>query len=665
MRRDSSWHTGRAFITLMLSLSWCGMAAAVEQVTPGELITERPTLRSLGFEWRVTGDANRNAFATINWRKAGDEAWRDHLPLYRSGGGATGTMGRIDKNIEGDLLSYEIPNCVSGSVLNLEPDTVYEIRLELKDPDGVEGEAVQNVSLKTRAVPERPSGGEIRHVYPEDYKGEKEAPAYSSIMHAVNGFNPIWDNFQTLHYNSAPPGTIVLLHGGTYQIDLQHYREPVHQRWLTGEIFLTANGQPDAPVAIVAAGDGEVIIDGNGAHTLFNVRSADYLYFEGLTIRNTNIAFFAGYQGERGGGAKGLTIRNCWIENVVYGVLAEDGRSEDFYIADNVILGRNPGDRFNPESGGAYGRTEAGYAVNLSGAGHVIENNYAANFWDGMNVFTNALPDPAFGQQARAIDFHNNVIFNSTDNHLETDGGYANIRVQRNWMINVMSPDTSTQPNYVGPTYYIRNIFWNGRGGSALKPDGRAPVLIFLHNTMTSGMVFPKVGTVDMRNNLFLAPAEKSTDKHTRIASLPEASPHRTIDYNAYREGMAGNVFKIGRDSFGKLEEVKAQTEVEAHGVSVPDYSVVNAPEPPYAISNYSPLVSIIGLDPSPSQNSPLIDAAAVIPAINEDYAGAGPDIGAIEKGQKTSLPGPRPAEIRARLIQHIEALELSHPAGD
>jgi hypothetical protein len=48
-------------------------------------------------------------------------------------------------------------------------------------------------------------------------------------------------------------------------------------------------------------------------------------------------------------------------------VLAQEGRSSDFYIADNVIVGRNPADRFNLESGGAWGRTRAGYAVNLAG----------------------------------------------------------------------------------------------------------------------------------------------------------------------------------------------------------------------------------------------------------------------------------------------------------
>jgi hypothetical protein len=61
----------------------------------------------------------------------------------------------------------------------------------------------------------------------------------------------------------------------------------------------------------------------------------------------------------------------------------------------------------------------------------VVCFNRCENFWDVLNVFTNCLADPAFGQQARAIDFYNNDLYNVTDNFIETDGGYANIRVLR------------------------------------------------------------------------------------------------------------------------------------------------------------------------------------------------------------------------------------------
>ena len=49
--------------------------------------------------------------------------------------------------------------------------------------------------------------------------------------------------------------------------------------------YLTADGTPEMPIAIKAAGDGEAIFDGDGNFALFDVKAADYTYFEGLTFR--------------------------------------------------------------------------------------------------------------------------------------------------------------------------------------------------------------------------------------------------------------------------------------------------------------------------------------------------------------------------------------------
>ena len=81
--------------------------------------------------------------------------------------------------------------------------------------------------------------------------------------------------------------------------------------------MLTAKGTPEQPIVIRAAGDGEVIFDGAGCYRLFDVMAADYHIFEGLTIRNTDIAFYAGRR--KWLGAKGLTVRNCRIEDVGIG----------------------------------------------------------------------------------------------------------------------------------------------------------------------------------------------------------------------------------------------------------------------------------------------------------------------------------------------------------
>ncbi len=331
-------------------------------VESGELIVERPTLICLGFEWRIKGDENRNASVAVQYRQAGDTSWHEYPPLYRVGKGREVPPGYGNFGDPNHQPMYRIPEGFSGSIMDLEPATTYEVRLELHDPDGVMGEAVKELTRTTRCEPVPFNGGEERHVYPPDWKGPKEEPAYKGIMHAVNGFHTWCDNYQTVHPNRAEPGTIIKLHAGTYKADRSNYRDNVGL-WLHGTRTLVADGLPDKPIAIVAAGDGDVIIDGDDSDVLFNIMAADYLHFEGLILRNARIAFHGGFQGVMG--CKGLTVKHCRIEQVQYGVLAQDGRSTDFYIADNVIIGRNPADRFNPDSGGAWGRTKAGYAVNI------------------------------------------------------------------------------------------------------------------------------------------------------------------------------------------------------------------------------------------------------------------------------------------------------------
>ena len=644
---------------VLLFVLLAGAVRAEEAVVPGELIIEPPTLICLGFEWRIEGDDNLNASAEIEYRKAGAGEWRKALPLRRiSYDTRLGEDG-------GRLEEKRTVHALTGSILDLEEDTEYEVRLTLVDPDGAEGEPVETVTLRTRAEPVPFRGGEVRHVYPPRYKGEKQQPAYRSIMHAVNGFHPWCDCYQTVHPNAAPPGTIIKLHPGKYRIDRFNYREPT-QRWLHGTITLVADGTPEKPIAIVGVGDGEVIIDGAGNWNLFNVIAADYLYFDNLTIQNTDIAFHGGFQGVMG--CKGLTVKNCRMENVVYGVLAQDGRSENFYIGDNRFIGRNPGDRFNPRSGGAWGKTEAGYAVNLSGKGHVVCYNYAANFWDVINVFTSAMADPFFGQQARAIDIYNNDLYNATDNFIEADGSFANTRIMRNRCFNCMATPLSVQPVYQGPVYWVRNVVFNAKG--AFKLAGGRNVLAF-HNFLNGHQRMDFTSHEVFYNNVFCGPAIESGDRRKRGVLNVKDVENTVRDYNAFR--VAGErvdwMFKAGDEQFRTLEAFSRATGLERHGITFESYDIfADAIEATYADSNEDPLVDPDTVDLMPADGSPLIDAGVVISNINEDFEGDAPDVGPYEKGWPKPHYGPRtdlPSELLLREPEDTPAEYVPEPLGE
>ena len=89
------------------------------------------------------------------------------------------------------------------------------------------------------------------------------------------------------------PGDTILVHAGLYKDDRYRYGAGLGTV-SSGTYFLTQSGTADKPIVIKAAGDGEAIFDGDGAYNLFNVMAANYNYFEGLTIRNTELAFRAG-----------------------------------------------------------------------------------------------------------------------------------------------------------------------------------------------------------------------------------------------------------------------------------------------------------------------------------------------------------------------------------
>ena len=188
----------------------------------------------------------------------------------------------------------------------------------MKDPDGVSGQAVQMAKVRTRGEPKAAAGGRVLHVYPPTWRAAKQEPNFTGLMAAYAGAGT--GDWNVVYQNKVGPGDIILVHAGLYKGDRHNYVDPLSTTF-DGAYLLTAKGTPDRPIVIRAAGDGEVIFDGDGAFRLFDVMAADYHIFEGLTIRNTEVAFWAGVKDVAG--SKGLTVRNCRIENVGVGVTTQ------------------------------------------------------------------------------------------------------------------------------------------------------------------------------------------------------------------------------------------------------------------------------------------------------------------------------------------------------
>ena len=152
-------------------------AAPGGAVTAGEFLVDPPTLINLGFEWFIQGDDNRNASVDVSYRKQGTTEWKPALPLLRLRG---------ERIKQGDQLDVTSPNMFAGSILDLEPNTAYEARFVLRDPDGVSGQSTKTVTVRTRPEPMPAAGGNVYHVYPPGHKGAKIEPSFEGLMCAYN-----------------------------------------------------------------------------------------------------------------------------------------------------------------------------------------------------------------------------------------------------------------------------------------------------------------------------------------------------------------------------------------------------------------------------------------------------------------------------------------------
>ena len=111
----------------------------------------------------------------------------------------------------------------AGSVLNLQPDTEYECRFVLSDPDGVSGrEGKDHHRAHPQGAACRRRGGRVYHVYPIGWKGPMQQPAFIGLMRAYNMGSSASDHDHTFPPR-VQPGDTILVHAGLYISDRFHY----------------------------------------------------------------------------------------------------------------------------------------------------------------------------------------------------------------------------------------------------------------------------------------------------------------------------------------------------------------------------------------------------------------------------------------------------------
>jgi hypothetical protein len=674
---------------VMLAVLCAGPAQAQTATTSGKLLVDAPTLTAIGVEWKITGDDNRNAAVEVGYRRKGEQAWRKALPLLRVHHEVINSAEPPFQPAEPSAANpngsrenpwhYDTGNMFAGSILNLDPDTDYECRFQLSDPDGVSGDKEKLITVRTRKEPQPAPGGHVYHVYPIGWTGPKQQPAFIGLMRAYNTGSSASDHDHTFPPR-VQPGDTILVHAGLYVSDRFHYMNGLpHPGYnalasvTDGTYYLTQSGTPDRPIVIKAAGDGEVIFDGAGAENLFNLLSANYNYFEGITVRNTTVAFLLGWKDIAG--SSGFTLKRSRIYDVARAVQAEWSRSRDFFIADNVIIGRHEPTKMMSWTGALWANLpgfpeslQSEYGIKVYGQGHVVMHNYVANFHDAIDVSTYGEPDgtPDIAgtavsgpselddRMASSIDFYRNDIYNMGDNCIEGDGGAHNIRIFENRCFNTAAATLSAQPIFGGPIYFYRNLVFNAPSGGPLKfADTPAGVYVY-QNTFVAGDTSPggPVANAHLRNNLFLG-----TGSDRPVFQLDTTTNYSTSDYNGFDVNAGANNFawnsppdgtdadydythKLTVRRFHTLKDYAAATGQDQHSVTV-DYKIfVNVARPDR--SDPQRLYNPEDMDFTLRAHSSAIDAGLLLPTINDGYAGKAPDLGAYEFGQPIPDYGPR-----------------------
>ena len=189
-----------------------------DSTIPGNITIPYPTIHNLAVEWLIGGDDNLNCTVTLHFRKKVEKKWRQGMNLRRVPAG---------KN-----LSFSWKNKFSGSIFKLSPDTQYEIKLQLKDPDGGSSEKV--LQAHTRPVPNYDQNGEIIDLKPGYYdtlhvrNGEKEKPVVyrckegKAVFKCIDLKNKKWVFIDGIHVKNLGKNSRAILLNGAENCVIQN-----------------------------------------------------------------------------------------------------------------------------------------------------------------------------------------------------------------------------------------------------------------------------------------------------------------------------------------------------------------------------------------------------------------------------------------------------------
>lgn len=255
------------------------------------------------------------------------------------------------------------------------------------------------------------------------------------------------------------------------------------------------------------------------------------------------------------------------------------------------------------------------------GSGNIVRRNKIKGFFNGIGASTwSELYEEKYN---RDIDVYENEIWDIGDDGWEPEGACINTRFWGNKLYDILHP-FSLAPITVGPTYVIRNIAYNFRGGSGAfkfnvgidKADGN---MFIFHNTCYTAV--PDVNALTLSGNI---PPSKITFRNNILCGVKYTIEDMTknvgnqldLDYNLWYKVPVpdSSVIKWKNERFKSFAEWQKKTGKELHGM---------LKEPAF----FDTSKNDFRLKPE----SPAVDAGLILQGINTDFKGKAPDLGALE----------------------------------
>ena len=380
----------------------------------------------------------------------------------------------------------------------------------------------------------------------------------------------------------ASAGDIFLLHAGDYG----------------GEIQFNASGAPGAHIVWKGTGDGAAVMG--------RIRvNADHIWLENITVTDPDYGLLTYNSPED------VVLAHNQFINCHYAINLNHGGS-NWTIVDNAIVGDQiPGPCSDSEC-------FSGEGIELNHtSGHVVAFNTISRVADGISY-------------PRAnCDIYGNDIFDTSDDGIELDYGEANVRCWGNRISNPKNNGISFQPVNGAPWYVLRNQV-AAPLENAIKFRGADRALI-AHNTLLGWSGVEASGSnylsrVHSNNNLWISVQDRYVwesgydDGFTPFWGL-------NLDYDGFDWGSYMYAVKWKGVRYATLADFSAATGLEENGIRVDKdtcFDTLTVVQPPGSMpAQYLTL----------ADGCNAIDAGVVLPGINEDYTGHGPDLGAYEIG--------------------------------